>query len=228
MNTPPHSPPPVITIDGPAASGKGTVAMLLAQRLGFHLLDSGALYRAVALIAQRDSIALDDEPALVAITQQMNLCFVPGDEGAVLLDGQQVGEQLRTEQCAAEASRIAKLESLRAALLCNQRRFQQPPGLVADGRDMGSVVFTDAYLKIFLDADVAVRAERRFYQMRAAGGDCTLAAVQDNLAQRDVQDRQRAISPLLPTADAQIIDTSNLSIDQVVDRIFLLAQPALR
>jgi cytidylate kinase len=198
---------PVIAIDGPSASGKGTVASRVAARLGFHYLESGALYRLVAL-------AGGGAPEQVAAT--MDVVFT-GQK--VFLNKQDVTEDLRNEAIGDRASEIAKLPAVRAALLDRQRAFRQPPGLVADGRDMGTVVFPDAVLKVFLTASVATRAQRRHKQLNDKGKHATLAALSSALEERDKRDAARAVAPLKPAVDAVSLDSSDLTIDAVVDEV---------
>ncbi|MBI3376478.1 MAG: (d)CMP kinase [Betaproteobacteria bacterium] len=211
-----HPAAPVIAIDGPSASGKGTVASRVAAELGFHSLESGALYRLVALAAQRRKIAEDDESQLAQIAATLDVCFQGGD---VYLENQQVGSFLREEECGRRASSIAKLPDVRAALLERQRGFRIPPGLVADGRDMGTVVFPDAVLKVFLTASVAARAQRRYKQLKEKGFDASLAALSRDLEARDAQDANRSVAPLKPAHDAKELDSTDLSIEEVVARI---------
>jgi len=215
-------PVPVVTIDGPGGSGKGTVGRRLAQALGWHYLDSGALYRLVALAAQRRGVALDDAPALAALARDLEVLFEIGpgpDEERVRLAGDEVGPDLRTEACGERASRVAALPAVRAALLERQRAFRRPPGLVADGRDMGSVVFPDATLKIFLTASPLERARRRYNQLKEKGVSANLAALSDEIARRDARDAQRAVAPLRPAADAVVLDTTGMAIAEVVARV---------
>lgn len=222
---------PVLTIDGPSGSGKGTVSRILAERLGWHLLDSGALYRLVALAAERHGVALDDEVALAALAAGLDAEFVvQGDDTAadrVLLEGRDVGQALRTETCGNAASRLAVLPTVRAALLERQRAFRQLPGLVADGRDMGSVVFPDAKPKIFLTASLECRAERRYKQLIEKGlitnqSGATMPDLVAEIAERDARDSARSASPLRPAADAVVLDTSGLAIEAVVHQVLNL------
>lgn len=204
---------PVITIDGPSASGKGTVARLVAQKLGFHYLDSGALYRLVALRALQDSTSAGDEMQLAEIAGQINFSF---EASLVWLDGRDVDGAIRAESCGEFASRIAHFPALRAALLQRQRDFCKLPGLVTDGRDMGSVVFPNATLKIYLTASVEERANRRYKQLKEKGINANMPNLLQMLRERDQRDSERVSSPLKQQADAQLLDTSNLSIDEAV------------
>ncbi len=203
---------PIVTIDGPSGSGKGTLARRIAQRLGFHLLDSGALYRLTALAAQKQGIALD-APHVAIIAESLNVRF--DAEGAAFLDEVCVDSALRTEQTGAMASQIAARGDVRAALLARQRAFAQAPGLVADGRDMGTVVFMSAPAKLFLDASAEIRAERRYKQLIGNGLSANLAALIEEIEARDDRDRNRAIAPLIPAPDALVIDSTHLSIEAV-------------
>ncbi len=212
---------PVVAVDGPSGSGKGTVGQLLAARLGWHFLDSGALYRALALIAGEQGIDTGDADALADLAGRMELYFrlEPGQPARVLLGQRDIGDQLRTETVGEAASRVAALPPVRRALLHKQHALRRPPGLVADGRDMGTIVFPDATLKIYLTASPEVRAERRYKQLKDKGFDVNLAQLLDEIRERDARDAKRAASPLKPAADAYILDTSLLGISEVVDRI---------
>ncbi|HLX24206.1 MAG TPA: (d)CMP kinase [Usitatibacter sp.] len=206
----------MIAIDGPSASGKGTVAALVARALGFHYLDSGALYRLATLAALRSSTNLDDEAALARVTSVMEVAF---RDGVALLDGKDVTEALRTEEVSAAASRVAARPAVRAALLDRQRGFRRAPGLVADGRDMGSVVFPDAPLKVFLTAGVEVRAERRHKQLMGKGMYAKMADVVEELRRRDERDTSRPVAPLKHYPDAIFLDTTGISVDEAVEKI---------
>jgi len=207
---------PVIAIDGPSASGKGTVAARVAQALGFHYLDSGALYRLATLAALRAATDLDDEAALAKVARAMDARF---RGGAILLDGEDVTEALRTEEVSAAASRVAARPAVRTALLDRQRGFRRPPGLVADGRDMGSVVFPNAPLKVFLTAGVGVRAERRHKQLMEKGMYAKMADVVEELELRDERDTSRPVAPLKHYPDALFLDTTGISVDEAVARV---------
>ncbi|MGH8677719.1 MAG: bifunctional 3-phosphoshikimate 1-carboxyvinyltransferase/cytidylate kinase, partial [Burkholderiales bacterium] len=207
---------PMIAIDGPSGSGKGTVAKRLAERLGFHYLDSGALYRLVALAALRRGVALDDASALGVIAKQLPAQF-RGPE--ILLDAVPSTDAIRTEAVSAAASLVAAIPEVRQGLISRQRAFRQPPGLIADGRDMGSVVFPDATLKVFLTASVEARADRRHKQLIEKGLDANLAALLRDIEQRDARDSGRSVAPLLKSANAQVLDTTALTIDEGVERI---------
>jgi 3-phosphoshikimate 1-carboxyvinyltransferase len=207
---------PVIAIDGPSASGKGTVAQRVATALGMHYLDSGALYRLLGLAAQKRGIALEAEDQLAALAGQVDIRF----EGeAIWLDGAKVGDELRTEEAGSAASRIAALPKLRAALLDKQRAFRRPPGLVADGRDMASVVFPDSVLKIFLTASAEARAERRYKQLKEKGMSANIAALLQDIQVRDERDTQRSVAPLQQAQGASLLDTTPLNIEQAVQEV---------
>ena len=205
---------PVIAIDGPSASGKGTIASRVAKKLGFHYLESGALYRVVALMALREGLA--DELALSVLAENMDVLF---DDGEIWLGDEAVTEKVRSEPVGNRASEVAKLPAVRQALLKRQRAFRRAPGLVADGRDMATVVFPDAELKIFLTADPEIRAQRRYNQLIEKGIDANLRALSRDLRERDERDAKRAVAPLIPAPDSQVLDSSALSIDEVVERI---------
>lgn len=207
---------PVITIDGPTASGKGTVAALVAANLGFHLLDSGALYRLAALASIRYNIAPDDADALAILIDDLHITF---REGLAQLDGIDVSSEIRAEEIGKRASSIAVHAPVRAALVARQRAFRKEPGLVADGRDMGTVIFQDAVLKVFLTASAEARAARRYKQLIQKGFSANIDDLLRDLRERDERDSQRAAAPLKPAADAQLLDTSALSIDQAVDQV---------
>ncbi|HYX65286.1 MAG TPA: (d)CMP kinase [Burkholderiales bacterium] len=208
---------PVITIDGPSASGKGTLASVVARRLGFHYLESGALYRVLGLISLREG-SLEEAP-LAGIAAAMDVVF---RDGEILLEDEDVTDKVRSEPCGVRASEVARLAAVRRALLERQRSFRRPPGLVADGRDMGTVVFPDAVLKIFLTASPEVRAERRYKQLKEKGIDANLRALSRDLQERDERDTKRAVAPLAPAPDSQVLDSSALSIEQVADLILKL------
>lgn len=212
----------VLTIDGPSGSGKGTIAGRLARQLGWQLLDSGALYRLLALAAQDREVDLDDEAALAALAERLDVSFVPSEGGQgqrILLEGREVEGLIRTERIGAVASRVAAIPAVRQALLQRQRAFQSPPGLIADGRDMGTVVFPEAQLKVFLTASAEERARRRYQQLLAAGEDVTLGSLIDEIRLRDERDTQRSVAPLRPAEDAILLDSTELSIEQVMQHI---------
>ena len=211
---------PVITIDGPGGSGKGTIAGLLAGRLGWNLLDSGALYRLLALAAQKHGVALDDQQRLESLAAQLNVRFyTSGDEQHISLEGEDVTRAIRTEAAGASASVVAALPAVRVALLQRQRAFLEAPGLVADGRDMGTVVFTEAPLKIFLTASPEERAERRYKQLLGKGETANLASLLDEIVARDERDTNRSVAPLRPAEDAILIDSTSMSIDEVLETV---------
>ena len=205
---------PVIAIDGPSASGKGTIAKRVAEALGYHYLESGALYRLVALLSLRHDLA--DEASLAQAAAAMDVGFL-GDE--ILLADQDVSQHIRHEAVGNRASEVARMPAVRQALLKRQRAFRQPPGLVADGRDMATVVFPDAELKIFLTASPEVRAERRYKQLIEKGISANLRALSRDLQERDARDANRAVAPLVPAPDSQVLDSSALSVDAVVEQI---------
>ena len=208
--------PPVIAIDGPTASGKGTVASLVAQKLGFHYLDSGALYRLVALASEKEGIDVNNGPALGQLAENLQISF---RDGQIFLWGEKVTQAIRTEANGLRASNIATQPSVRGALVGLQRSFRQKPGLVADGRDMASVIFPDASLKVFLTASASARAERRYKQLIAKGISAKLEDLLQDLEERDARDSSRGASPLVLAKGAQVLETSNLSIDQAVQTV---------
>ncbi|HBE91662.1 MAG TPA: (d)CMP kinase [Gammaproteobacteria bacterium] len=210
---------PVITLDGPSGSGKGTVSQRLASKLGWHYLDSGAIYRALAHAAQQAGITESSRAAEMA--RSLQLSFQPSEDGgaAVLLDGVDISNDIRTEECGALASQLAAEPDVRVALLQRQRDFCHPPGLVADGRDMGTVVFPDATHKIYLTASAEIRAERRHKQLKLKGINDSIARLIEVIRERDARDEGRETSPLKPAADAIVLDTSEMSLDEVVEHV---------
>jgi len=214
-------PAPIVTIDGPSGSGKGTISRAVARHAGWHLLDSGALYRLAALQGIRKGLAPDDVAGHARLAATMNAAFGTRPDGSelVTLDEEDVTADLRSEVAGNGASRVAAWPELRAALLARQHAFARPPGLVADGRDMGTVVFPAAVLKIFLTASAEERARRRHKQLKDKGSGVSLAALSREIAERDQRDSTRAVSPLKPAPDAEVIDSTTLSIEQVVSRV---------
>ena len=220
MPTQNHSSIPVITVDGPSGSGKGTISHAVARELGFHFLDSGALYRLLAYAAQQRGIALDDETALAELAGKLDIRFpADADTDTVLLDGENVGGEIRTEAAGAGASKVAALPAVRAALLQRQRDFRQAPGLVADGRDMGTVVFPDAEAKFFLTASSQERARRRFNQLKEKGKEAPFEEILADIEARDARDSSRSVAPLKPAEDALTIDTTSLDIPTTIERV---------
>lgn len=210
---------PIITIDGPSGSGKGTVCQLLATKLGFHYLDSGALYRLLALAAKRHGVALDNVESLTVLAAHMDITFNMNEDGTpskVLLEGEDVSLLIRNEDVGSDASLVAACPEVRGALLQRQRAFAVAPGLVADGRDMGTVVFPDADAKIFLTASPKERAERRYKQLIDKGESVSLAALVEQVQKRDERDMNRTISPLVPADNAVVLDSSKMTIDEVL------------
>ncbi len=207
---------PVIAIDGPSASGKGTVAQLVAKELGFHYLDSGALYRIVALAGKQAGLSWQDEAALAALAAKLEIRF---EDGEIYLDGAQVSDAVRSEEMSRGASEVAVHPMVRQALFDVQRAFCKAPGLVADGRDMGSVVFPEAKTKVFLTASAQVRADRRYKQLINKGNHANLAQILADIETRDARDMQRSAAPLRQCADASLLDTSDLTILQAVDAV---------
>jgi cytidylate kinase len=207
---------PVIAIDGPSASGKGTVAQAVARALGFHYLDSGALYRLIALAALNHGVDWECDAALAGLARELNVRFL-GDE--VFLDDEKVADQIRSEVCSRGASIVAAIGLVRSALLDRQRAFRRPPGLVAEGRDMGTVVFPDAALKIFLTASIEIRAKRRHKQLKQKGIAATLPVLLKELRERDERDVGRSVAPLKPSSEARWLDTTGLSAKQAAERV---------
>lgn len=207
---------PVITIDGPSASGKGTVAERVAAALGFHFLDSGALYRLTALSAMKHGVALDDEAHVAELAAHLPASF---RDGAVWLADENVTDAIRAEAVGEGASKVAALPAVRAALLDRQRAYRQPPGLVADGRDMGTVVFADAAAKVFLTASAEARAERRYKQLIEKGNSASLSALVADMQARDARDTARAVAPLKPAPDALLLDTTQMDIESAVQAV---------
>jgi cytidylate kinase len=213
---------PVITIDGASGTGKGVVSQQVAKQLGWKLLDSGALYRVLALAAQKHGVPLENESAITVLAEFLDVQFLAtlsGTPPQILLEGQDVSDVIRTEKMGNAASKIGTLATVRTALLSRQRAFREEPGLVADGRDMGTVVFPDAELKIFLVASPEERAKRRFNQLKLKGIDVNLSDLVEELRERDKRDQERAVAPLKPATDAILIDTDQLTIEQVVARV---------
>ena len=216
MNKQSNADIPVITIDGPSASGKGTVAQRVAEQLGFHYLDSGALYRLIALAAKQQHIGWHDAEALAACAKTLEIAF---KQNQILLNGIDVSEQIRTEEMGKSASEVAVHAELRSVLVDIQHQFRQSPGLVADGRDMGTVIFPSATLKIFLTASTETRAERRYKQLAGKNQPADYASILKDLQQRDERDKTRASAPLVMAADALLLETDHLNIEQAVDWI---------
>ena len=219
----------VITIDGPSGSGKGTIAGLLAKQLGWNLLDSGALYRLLAFAARNHGVDLTNEEALKLLAAHLDVQFIAAEAGQgqkIILEGEEVTDAIRNEYVGAGASQVASLPAVREALLQRQRAFREMPGLVADGRDMGTVVFPEAPLKVFLTASAEERAQRRYLQLKAKGDDVNLASLLEEIQARDERDTQRAVAPLKPAVDAIQLDSTELSIEQVMERV--LSEVALR
>jgi cytidylate kinase len=214
---------PVVTIDGPGGAGKGTLCMLLAKQLRWHLLDSGAIYRVLAVAALKNSIALDDIPQLVELASALNVSFpIENDEVLIVLDGINVTDEIRTETTGNSASKVAAYPEVRAALLLRQQNFAQAPGLIADGRDMGTVVFPTAPLKIFLDASADERAKRRQLQLQQKGINVNFDNLLQEIQDRDFRDRNRPVAPLKPADDAIFIDSTSMSIESVFNRVLEL------
>ncbi len=214
---------PVITIDGPGGSGKGTIGLRLSRRKGWHFLDSGCLYRLVGLWMQKYKVDLADESQLVKISTHLPVTFLVADQTPsgykIILDKQDVTKDIRTEEVAAMASKVAAIPSVRQALLNRQRAFRVAPGLVADGRDMGTVIFPDAIIKIYLTARAEVRANRRYKQLKEKGINANLSAILADIKERDERDKMRVIAPLVPANDAVVIDTSDLNVNETEQRV---------
>ena len=219
---------PVVTVDGPSGAGKGTLCMLLAEKLGYNLLDSGAIYRVLALAAIHHGVDLNSEDGLVPLAANLDVQFkAEGELVKVILEGEDVSAELRKEETGMAASKVAALPQVREALLRRQRAFSVAPGLVADGRDMGTVVFSNAPVKIFLTASAEERAERRFKQLKEKGFDVRIGRLLDDIRQRDERDRNREVAPLVPAEGALIIDSTDLSIQEVVNKVFSFANGKL-
>ena len=216
---------PVLTLDGPSGVGKGTVASIIAQKLDWHLLDSGAIYRAFAIVARDNDIKIDDIDGLLKLANNFDISFKLNSNHEplnVYLNNVEVSSELRTEKTAALASQFAKIESLRKVLLVKQRQFKKLPGLVADGRDMGTVVFPDAPFKVFLTAEVSERAKRRLKQLQESGIAGNISHTLAEVQKRDERDANRQHSPLRPAKDALVIDTTNLTINEVIAKVMAL------
>lgn len=211
---------PVITIDGPSGAGKGTLSTLLAQQLGWHFLDSGAIYRVLAIASLHHQIGSTDESALVPLASNLDVAFETSEQGTkIILEGEDVTYSIRTEEVGGVASQIASLPRIREALLRRQRAFREEPGLVADGRDMGTVVFPNAEAKIFLTASAQERAQRRYNQLKEKGHDVNIARLLADIQARDERDANRTVAPLVPAADAFVLDSTSLDINQVLEKV---------
>ncbi|KJG14660.1 cytidylate kinase [Photobacterium iliopiscarium] len=220
---------PVITVDGPSGAGKGTLCMLLAEKLGWNLLDSGAIYRVLALAALHHGVDTESEDALVPLAAHLDVQFVAeGELVRVILEGEDVSDTLRTEKVGNAASKVAALPRVREALLRRQRAFNEQPGLVADGRDMGTVVFTSAEVKIFLDASAEERATRRMNQLQKKGLDVSFNSLLSEIQERDYRDRNRAVAPLRPADDALVLDSTEMSIEQVLEKVLAYVDAKLK
>lgn len=220
---------PIITVDGPSGAGKGTLCQMLAAKLNWALLDSGALYRVTALAAKQHAVSMDNEAGLETIAAHLDVQFVVSAEKAgvqVILEGEDVTSNLRTEETGAIASQVAAVNSVRSALLDRQRAFQQEPGLIADGRDMGTVVFPDAELKVYLTASAEERGQRRYKQLLESGNNASLAGIIEDIRARDDRDMNRTVAPLKPADDALVIDSTSMSIEAVFDLVQQAAKKA--
>ncbi len=216
---------PVICVDGPSGAGKGTLSLRLAAALDWHLLDSGALYRVVGFACRQAGVSLDNSDAVAEVARALDVDFRPTDAGVtVWLSGEDVTSAIRSEEGGADASQVAALAPVRAALLLRQQELARPPGLIADGRDMGTVVFPEAPLKIFLTASAEARAERRFHQLQGMGESVSLARLLTDIEQRDARDQSRSVSPLVPAEDAIVIDSTALTADEVLQAASELAK----
>ncbi|WP_026374967.1 (d)CMP kinase [Aestuariibacter salexigens] len=211
---------PVITIDGPSGAGKGTISSMLAKKLEWHFLDSGAIYRVLGIAALHHDLDPEDEDALIPLASSLDVDFATnGEQPRIILEGEDVTDSIRTEDVGRVASKVASLPRVREALLRRQRAFQQDPGLVADGRDMGTVVFPNANAKIFLTASAEERAQRRYNQLKAMGRDVSIARLLSDILERDERDTNRSVAPLVPAEDALVVDSTSLSIEQVLEKV---------
>ena len=219
---------PVITIDGPSGAGKGTVSQIVAEKLGWHLLDSGALYRLLALAVSHHGMSTDDVETLQVLAEHLDIQFTQNDEGKIdiVLEGEVVTQAIRTEEVGNSASKLAAIPEVREGLLLRQRAFAQPPGLVADGRDMGTVVFPQASVKVFLTASAEERAERRRLQLEQKGAEVDMVELVKTIKERDERDANRSVAPLVPATGALVIDSTELTIEQVVEEILSEARKA--
>lgn len=215
---------PIITIDGPSGSGKGTIARLIAKKLGWHYLESGALYRVLAYASLKANIPLDDVERLIELATVLPVKFASHDESRILWSDRDITDEIHTEECGNLASKIAAIPTIREALLSRQRVFSAPPGLVTDGRDMGTVVFPQAELKIFIVADRQVRAKRRYSQLKEKGINVTLEGILSELTERDYRDEHRVVSPLKPAQDSILLDTTSLNIEETFEQVMIWVQ----